>query len=70
VPHNTWKLYIAANEAALDQYHHLFPTLHNPNMPFVAFQQVVLKEKVASATEEELAAIEEFINKHFEEKKE
>ena len=36
-------------------------------MPFIAFQQVVLKEKVANATEEELTSIEEYIETRFQE---
>ena len=51
------------------KYHHLFPALHNPRLPFVAFQQVVLKHRVAHATKEELSAIEEFISTRLQEKK-
>ena len=64
-----WRLYVATDKATLDKYHHLFPTIHNPQLPFVVFQQVVLKHKVAYATEEELSAVEEFINMHLQEKK-
>lgn len=65
-----WKSYIDADQAALDKYHRLFPVLHNPKMEFVTFQQVVLKDKVSAFTEEELSAIDDYIDKHFEEKKE
>ena len=64
-----WRLYIAADEDTLDKYQDLFSKPHRPDMEFVTFQQVVLRDKVASATEEELAAIEEFINTRLEEKK-
>lgn len=64
-----WKLYIAADKATLDKYHHLFPTLHNPKLQFVTFQQVVLKHRVTYATEEELSVVDEFIDTHFQEKK-
>ena len=63
-----WKLYVAGDEDALNKYRHLFIGPHNPNLPFVAFQQVVLRDRMTSATEEELAEIEEFVAKHYEEK--
>ena len=65
--HAAWKLYVSADEATLDKYHHLFPANHNPDLPFVVFQQVVLKEKVANTTEEELTSIEEYIETRFQE---
>ena len=64
-----WALYVGGDEATVDKYNHLFPPPHNANLPFVAFQQIVLRDKVASATEEELSAIDEYINTHYEEKK-
>ena len=63
-----WKLYVAADEVALKEYHHLFPTLHNPDMPWVAFQQVVLRSRISSLTEEELSAVKEFIDATYEKK--
>ena len=65
--HEAWKRYIAADEATLKEYGHLFPAKHNSNLPFVTFQQAVFREKVATATEEELNVIEEFIDKRFKE---
>lgn len=62
-----WKLYTAGDEGAHKQYAHLFPTQHSPNLPFVSFQQVILREKVTTATEEELDAIDQFIVAQFEE---
>ena len=67
---NAWELYKKSDKATLDKYHHLFPALHNPNIQFVTFQQVVLKDRAASATEEELTLIEDFIDTYFQEKKE
>lgn len=62
-----WKLCVASDEATLDKYRHFFPKYQNPGLPFVAFQQAVLREKVATATEEQLSAIEKFIDECFEE---
>ena len=64
-----WTLYVGGDETTLDKYRNLFPPLHNPGLPFVAFQQTILRDRVASATEEELSAIDEYINTHYEEKK-
>lgn len=36
-------------------------------MPLTRFQQVVLRHKVTTATEEELNTLREFINTHFKE---
>ena len=68
--HAAWKGYIAGDEATLEKYHHLFPAQHNPGLPYVAFQQVVLKHKVATLTEEELSTINEFIDNQFQEAEE
>ena len=35
-------------------------------MPWVAFQQVVLRDRVSSLTEEELSAVDEFIDEIYE----
>jgi len=51
-----WKLYISADDTTIKKYKHLF-SQHNPKLPFVAFQQVVLKDKIATATEDELSVI-------------
>ena len=66
---SAWKLYGEGDEDVLSEYRHLFAQPHNPNMPFVAFQQAVFRDKISSATEEELSVIDEYINTHFEEKK-
>jgi len=64
--HRAWKLYRAADEVTVDAYEHLFPTTHNPKLPFVTFQQAIFKDKITVATEEELNAIQEFIDARFE----
>ena len=63
-----WKCYASGDQDALDAYQHLFPEPHNPNMPFAAFQQVVLKNMDATATEKELTTIEEFVETQYEQK--
>jgi hypothetical protein len=64
-----WKRYIASDKAALDKYGYLFPPNHDHNMNFVVFQQALLRDYVANmATEEELAEVEEFIEKQLKEK--
>lgn len=63
------KSYIRSDKAALDKYRHLFPPRHNPNLPFVAFQQAVLRDKLTTISDEELLAIEEFISTHHAEQK-
>jgi len=40
--------------------------MHSPNLPYVAFQQGVLKEKVSVLTEEELSTLDEYIGTYFE----
>lgn len=49
------------------KYGHLFASPRNTDLPFVTFQQVVLRNKVTTATEEELSAITELINTRFQE---
>lgn len=65
-----WKLYKSADDATLEKYQDVFGSTHNPSMPFVAFQQVILRDKVASATTDELDAIQEFIDTRFKEETE
>lgn len=65
-----WELYTAGDDDTLIKYRHLFPGSHKPDMEFVTFQQVVLKEKVMSVEEEELTAVDNFIDKQYEEQKE
>ena len=62
-----WESYVHSDKVALDKSHHLFPAHHNPNLPFIAFQQVVLRDRASTFTEEELASIEEFISAQLEE---
>ena len=62
-----WRLYVSADKDTIQKYQHLLPVQHNPKLPFIAFQQVILRNKVTTATEEELDAIQEFINAHFQE---
>lgn len=61
-----WKLYKSADEDTVSTYKHLFPSTPNPKMPFVTFQQAVIKEEIATATEEDLVAIQEYIDTRFE----
>ena len=49
------------------KYHHIFSALHNPNLPFITFQQVVLKDKVTTIMEESFS-IKQFISMHLKEK--
>ena len=62
-----WKLYSAGDEAVIKTYADLFPAKHNPNLPFVTFQQAILKDKLTVASEEELRAVQELIDARFEE---
>lgn len=61
-----WGQYTCGDEATLDKYQHLFAGPHNPRLPFVTFQQTVLKEVVASLPEEEESKVQEYINTRFE----
>lgn len=60
-----WKLYTSADKATIEKYQHLFPANYNPNPRFVTFQQTILREKAATASEEELSAIQEYIDTRF-----
>ena len=64
--HRAWKRYCAADEVTVETYVHLFAAKHNPKLPFVTFQQAIFKDKITVATQEELDAIQEFINARFE----
>ena len=68
--HGAWKLWISGDEATTERFKHLLPAKHNPKLPFVSFQQVVLREKVDTATEEDAASIQEYINTRFQEESE
>ena len=65
--YGAWKLYCSGDEDIITTYSNLFPPKNNPNLPFVAFQQVVLKDRLTAATEGEKAAIQELIDARFEE---
>lgn len=62
-----WKRYVSADEATVKQYKHLFSAHHNPNMPFVTFQQAFLRDKFPSVTEDERNATIAFIEARFQE---
>lgn len=62
-----WKLYKTGDEDTIATYKHLFPSTPNPKLPFVTFQQAVFKDKIATATEDVLNAIQEYIDTRFEE---
>ena len=64
--HAAWKLYMSRDEATVEKYKDLFPAVHNPNLPYVSFQQVVLRNKLATATEEELESIWACVDNRFE----
>ena len=61
-----WASYVAEDKAAVDKYQHLFAGPHNPDLPFVTFQQGVLKEMVASLSEEETSEVQKYIETRFE----
>jgi len=65
--YTAWKAYVAADQTTIEKYKDLLPNTHNPDLPFVAFQQYILKDKVTRATEEELTAIQEFIETRYQE---
>lgn len=62
-----YRLYIAGDEEALKKYQPLFRSHPTKELPFVSFQQVVLKHKGLSA--EELSAVNDFIDKRLEDRK-
>lgn len=66
---SAWELYASANEDAVKKYGYLF-NKHNPNIPFVVFQQAILRERIDVASAEELATIQEFIETRFTEETE
>jgi hypothetical protein len=60
-----YKLYMSANPTTVEKYKDLFSTERGPNLPFVTFQQTVLRDRVCMISEEEQASIDEFIDKRF-----
>ena len=66
--YDAWRHYAAADEDALKTYQHLF-SVSESSLPFVAFQQRILKDKVLTATEDELLRVESYIKEHFEAQK-
>ena len=63
---DAWKRYRNSDDAILKKYHQLLPVVHKPNMPFVGFQQIILRDQVSRATEEELEDLQQFIDQRFE----
>ena len=63
------ELYAAGDGDTVNKYQHLFIRHQQRDPSFVVFQQAVLKDKVASCTEEQLLIIDEFIDKHYEEQR-
>jgi len=55
-----------ADDATLKKYHHILPVTHKPNMPFVGFQQIILRDRVSHATKDELEDLQQFIDERFE----
>ena len=62
-----WELFTGGDEDTRDKYRHLFPTASHDMLPFVTFQQVILKDRMLSIPEEEMAAVQVFIEKHYQE---
>lgn len=65
--HTAWKLWTSGDEATINSYQHLFPFKHKPNIPFITFQQVIFRDKVSTATEDELDVLQEYIDTCFQE---
>ena len=66
---SAWKLYKSADKDTLDKYQHLFPRDHNPDMRFVTFQQVLLRDKTTKLDKDELEDLKHFIDTRYEEDK-
>jgi hypothetical protein len=62
-----WELFTGGDEDTRDKYRHLFPTASHDTLPFVTFQQVILKDRMSSIPKEEMAAVQVFIEKHYQE---
>ena len=62
-----YELYISGDEETVNKYQTLFHSHPTKNLPFVLFQQVVLKNKALLA--EECLAADDFINKHYKDQK-
>jgi hypothetical protein len=60
-----WKLYASGDTTAFEKYQHLFATKPNRKLPFVTFQQTVLRDRVTTLSEEQRAALQEFIDSRF-----
>ena len=63
------KLYCAGDKDTVDKYQHLFKSGFNPKIDFIAFQQVVLRQRIASIPAEELLAVDSLIDKRYEDEK-
>jgi hypothetical protein len=62
---NAWKLFVAGDEATDAKHQHLFRTQRTAKLPFVAFQQAVIGERLAGATEAEITALDVYIEQRF-----
>jgi hypothetical protein len=60
-----WKLYITHDAVALKKYRHLFLRPPNLDLPYVAFQQVILREMIPSLPQEELDDLDNVIDTIF-----
>lgn len=60
-----WKLYTSGDTTAYEKYKRLFPAKPNRKLPFVAFQQTILKDKITMLPGEQLAVLQEFIEGRF-----
>lgn len=57
-----YKLYLSGDKTILEKYKHLFPAKHNPKMKYVTFQQAIFRETVLTIPEEQITALNEFID--------
>lgn len=60
-----YRLYTTGDADTLLKYGHLFPGPRKSGLEFVTFQQVVLKDRVSTLTEEELSEVDEWIEDHY-----
>lgn len=59
--------YISSDPGALAQYQHLFPPKQRRGLPFVTFQQAVIRDRFHTFTDEEKTAVDEFIDQRLKE---
>lgn len=65
-----WVAFTKGDATTLKVYGHMFPNLEPASVKFVTFQQVVLRDRMATITEDESLQVEEYIKTHFQEETE